>query len=77
MNGARSCRLGLLLILAAIPACGSRNEAGLFRSPAIAVPSVDAELPIIPDGVVSRAITWENRTGEPGAGGKEQGVFEE
>ncbi|MFQ5807805.1 MAG: glycoside hydrolase family 172 protein [Phycisphaerae bacterium] len=30
-------------------------------------------LPIIPDGVVSRAITWENRTGEPGAGGKARG----
>jgi len=32
--------------------------------------SSTADLPVIPDGVVSRAITWENRTGAPGAGGK-------
>ncbi|UCD29034.1 MAG: DUF2961 domain-containing protein [Planctomycetota bacterium] len=33
----------------------------------------EAGLPIIPDGVVSRAITWENKTGAPGAGGKAKG----
>jgi len=29
-----------------------------------------ASLPVIPDGVVSRAISWENQKGEPGQGGK-------
>jgi hypothetical protein len=29
-----------------------------------------ADLPIIPDGAVGRAVTWENRTGEVGGGGK-------
>ncbi|MHC4443970.1 MAG: glycoside hydrolase family 172 protein [Planctomycetota bacterium] len=32
-----------------------------------------SDLPVIPDGVVGRAITWENKTGEPGAGGKARG----
>src|SRR5690606_6019040 len=37
------------------------------------MPTVGAEFPIIPDGVESRAITWENPTGEKGAGGKAGG----
>ena len=35
-------------------------------------PGVGADLPILTDAV-GRAITWENRTGEPGAGGKALG----
>ncbi len=41
--------------------------AGLF--PAFSPSDLDTELPVIPDGVVGRAITWENRTGAVGAGG--------
>jgi hypothetical protein len=37
-----------------------------------ALPTLDAGFPTIPDGAESRAITWENRTGEKGAGGKER-----
>jgi hypothetical protein len=39
----------------------------------VGVCALDTDLPVIPDGVVGRAITWENRTGEPGAGGKARG----
>lgn len=31
--------------------------------------ALDTTLPVVPENVVSRGITWENRTGEPGAGG--------
>lgn len=31
--------------------------------------SLNPELPLVLDGTVSRAVTWENRKGEPGAGG--------
>jgi len=36
----------------------------------VAPGSIDTELPIVPDGAVARAVTWENRTGEVGAGGQ-------
>ena len=36
----------------------------------IGAAEIDTSLPVIPDHVVSRAITWENRTGEAGAGGQ-------
>lgn len=45
----------------ACPGCGPRAAA-------------DADMPVIPNGVVARSITWENRTGEPGAGGKAKGA---
>jgi hypothetical protein len=57
-------------ILAVTVACsGQQGGSGLWGgSP---VPSaLNTELPVIPDGVVGRAITWENRTGEVGAGGQ-------
>ncbi len=38
----------------------------------VRMPTLDASLPIIPEDVESRAITWENKTGEKGAGGKEK-----
>ncbi len=46
------------------------TEAPSRRAVRVGIASLDTELPIIPPGVVSRAITWENRTGEAGAGGK-------
>ncbi len=46
------------------------TTAPLDAGPRIGAAEIDTELPIIPDGVVGRAITWENRTGEVGAGGK-------
>lgn len=36
----------------------------------VGIAALGRDLPLIPEGVVSRAITWENRTGEPGEGGK-------
>lgn len=43
---------------------------GCASNPAAMEPEVEQGIPLIPSGVVSRAITWENKTGEPGAGGK-------
>ncbi|MCP4246069.1 MAG: hypothetical protein GY778_03375, partial [bacterium] len=40
------------------------------RGQHIGAAEIDTSLPVVPDGVVSRAITWENRTGEVGAGGQ-------
>lgn len=47
---------------------GCADAGGLMGGPSLVCP----ELPLLTDGV-GRAITWENRKGEPGAGGKEKG----
>jgi hypothetical protein len=49
-----------LLLLASL----APGQAGRGSSAAL-----DPQLPIIPEGTVSRALTWENKTGEPGRGG--------
>ncbi|MHC4443971.1 MAG: glycoside hydrolase family 172 protein [Planctomycetota bacterium] len=67
----RLCGLTVLSItvLPFVFACAATDgqQGGIF------VETVGASLPVIPDGVVGRAITWENKTGQPGAGGKAKG----
>ena len=46
------------------------GAAATGQAPAVGIAAVGNDLPLIPEGVVSRAITWENRQGEPGAGGQ-------
>jgi hypothetical protein len=72
MHLTRWSRVPAWFVLVTLPACSPMTRERPARSVVAAVPSVETEWPIIPDGVVSRAITWENRSGEPGAGGKER-----
>jgi hypothetical protein len=53
----------LIAVTPLLPGC--RTGTAAVRHPAVGL----ADLPRIPDGVVSRSISWENRTGEPGRGG--------
>jgi len=46
------------------------GAAATGQAPAVGITAIGNDLPLIPEGVVSRAITWENRKGEPGVGGK-------
>lgn len=59
--------LGIGCLMTACAAPGGRGEPTCLAS-------LCSDLPVIPEGVVGRAITWENRTGEPGAGGKAPGA---
>lgn len=62
--------LGLLCAASLlIPGCGRGNVSRSCDAP---FPAPDAQLPTIPYGVESRAITWENKTGAKGAGGMER-----
>ncbi len=54
-----------IVLAAALSGCSSAGGSG---SPVTTLMVPD--LPLLADGV-GRAITWENRTGEPGAGGRE------
>ncbi len=58
----------IVAMLSSVVGCagGSGSLAGFAAS--------DSDLPVIPDGVVGRAITWENQTGAPGEGGKAKGA---
>ncbi len=58
---------GAALLLVGIGCHNADGPAERFGASMTAAP----DLPLITDGV-SRAITWENRKGEPGAGGKEK-----
>lgn len=58
------CCLSLLLL-----GCVSGCQGGGFWG-TVGPADIDPSLPVIPDGVVGRAITWENRTGAVGAGGQ-------
>jgi len=57
-----------ILVLTVLPACDATGG-----SEGIGMMAPGLEMPVIPDGVTSRAITWENRTGEPGKGGQTRG----
>jgi len=48
---------------------GCQGQGGLSFG-GVNAADIDPTLPIVPDGVVGRAITWENPTGAVGAGGK-------
>lgn len=58
-----SLMVGAVVLIAG--GCGSPLTTGTV-GPA----DLNPELPVVPDGVVSRAITWENKTGAVGEGGK-------
>jgi hypothetical protein len=62
---AMKCSAVLLFVVPVLLICSGGCGPGAGR-----MMTLDCELPVIPDGVVSRAITWENRTGAVGAGGK-------
>lgn len=62
--------LGLFCALALL-AFGC-NQGHVIRINDAPLSALDAQLPTIPSGVESRAITWENKTGAKGAGGKER-----
>ncbi|MCP4251718.1 MAG: DUF2961 domain-containing protein [bacterium] len=62
------------LRLLTLPACAALLiVVGCGPPSHLAVHNLDVSLPVIPDGVVSRAVTWENPTGEPGSGGRAGG----
>lgn len=62
-----------VLITAGCDTTNARNQSpGCTRCDGRA--SADSEMPVIPNGVVGRSITWENRAGEPGAGGMAKGA---
>ncbi len=52
-----------MAVLLMLPSCAAMSNTS-------SVATSGSDLPAISDGVVSRAITAENRTGEPGQGGK-------
>ena len=58
MSRVPKARVGM--VVRAVGWSGCRITSGLGPS----------SFPVIPAGVVSRAITWENRKGEPGGGGR-------
>jgi hypothetical protein len=68
-------RFACCLLLAATEMAAQTDAADLTSTqPSIAGPPLMAQnWPIIAPAVKSRSISWENRTGEPGAGGKEGG----
>jgi len=63
----RVCCLAITAIVSCLILSGC---AVTGQTPAVGIAALGNDLPLIPEGVVSRAITWENRTGEPGEGGK-------
>lgn len=63
----------LLLSATLVPFAGCAAGSGGWMSSEVRMPTLDATFPVIPDGVESRAITWENKTGAKGAGGEAMG----
>lgn len=59
---------GITIAAVSLVWMGVQRAPAQQRGPA----ALDTGLPVVPAGVVSRAITWENRTGAVGAGGKEK-----
>jgi hypothetical protein len=64
---------GLLLLEAGAAAQVQAAESAASQPAISGLPIMAQNWPIIPPGVRSRSISWENRTGEPGAGGKAGG----
>jgi len=65
----RRCTLsGCWLLVPMVFIFGCQGQ-GTFSSGGVNAADIDPTLPVIPDSAVSRAITWENRTGAVGVGG--------